>query len=117
MKNIFKTFKENKRLIKENETLKAQNDALTQFRRNFDNWYHDISNCKTIIKYDGNVITLKGVYTLDMNSIHYPADECKREIAERLSEQLIPFIEFDVVDNRAYGTKNIVGRLRVVEKE
>ena len=48
MRNIFKTFKENKELLEENKILKAKNESLTQFRKNFDNYYRDISDTKVI---------------------------------------------------------------------
>lgn len=113
---MFNIFKEIKQLREENIKLKAQNEALMQFKGSFDNYYNDISGTKFIIKQDRNLVTLNGICTLDREYMHYPADECKMLIAEKISEQLIPFIEFDFVDNYAYETKDIVGRLRVLER-
>lgn len=113
---MFNIFKEIKQLREENTKLKAQNEALMQFKENFDNYYNDISGVKMIVRQDTNAVTLNGICTLDREFIHFPTEECKMLIAEKISEQLIPFIEFDFVDNHAYRTKDIVGRLRVLKK-
>jgi hypothetical protein len=116
MRNIFKTFKENKILLEENKILKAQNESLEHFRKDFSDYYHDISSTKIITKNYSNTVELIGHFTLDNNSIYCPTDECRDRIIYALSKQLMPFIEFDIVDNRAYGTKDIVGRLSVLQK-
>ena len=116
MKNIFKTFKENKRLLKENELLKAQNDALIEFRRSFDKYYRDISDVKVITRTYDNKVVLSGTFSLDRESVYYPTEICKENIVRTISRQLLPFVEFDVIDNEAYGTKSLVGRLMVLTK-
>lgn len=122
MLNIFKTFKENKELLteneklkKENEKLKNQNEALMQFKGNFDNYYHDISAFKIITRDNSEAVTLRGIYNINDKTLHYPSEEYKETIAERLLGQLIPFFKFDIVDNRAYGTKDMVGTITVVK--
>ena len=116
MRNIFKTFKENKVLLEENKLLKAQNEALIEFRKSFDNYYHDISGVKVITKNYDNKVVLSGTFSLDREGAYYPTDMCKEDIARKISRQLLPFIEFDVVDNETYGTKDIIGRLVVLMK-
>lgn len=116
MKNIFKVFKENKALLEENKILKAQNEALTEFRKSFDKYYNDVSSVPVITKtYDKNVV-LTGVFSLDECNIDYPMDLCKQEIVRKMSEKLLPFIEFDIVDNKSYGTKDIRGKVIVLTK-
>lgn len=116
MRNIFKVFKENKSLLEENRLLKAQNDALTEFRKSFDNYYHDISGVRVIIRnYDKNIV-LNGTFSLDRYGMYNPTDVCKEKIVNQISRQLLPFVEFDVVDNELYGTKDIVGRLIILTK-
>lgn len=121
MFNIFKAHKRNEKLLKENETLleenkilKAQNEALSQFRKSFESYYNDVSGSKLIVKQNYKTLTLTGVYIIDWENIHYPADEYKRIIADKISYQLIPFIHFDVVDNPVRGVKDMVGRLEIV---
>lgn len=116
MRNIFKTFKENERLLEENKILKAQNEALAEFRKSFDNYYKDISGVKVITRtYDKN-LTLQAAVSMDREHMYHPTDVCKELIAQELSKQLMPLIEYDVADNRAYGTKDMVGRLTVLVK-
>lgn len=116
MFDVFKIYKRNKELLEENKILKEQNEALMQFKKSFDNYYNDISGTKFIIKQDRNIVTLNGVCTLDKEFMHFPTEECKMFIVEKISEQLMPFIEFDFVDNHVYRTKDIIGRLRILEK-
>lgn len=116
MRNIFKTFKENKRLSEENKILKAQNDSLTQFRKNFDNYYRDISGVKIVERRYDNTITLNGVFNFsEAQELYFPTDMCKEQIIKEISKQLISYIEFDVIDN-AYGTKSMVGRLNILTR-
>ena len=116
MRNIFKTFKENERLLEENKLLKAQNDALAEFRKKFDNYYNDISGVRVITRNYDKKLVLTGSYSLDQNGMYCPTDVCKEYIVREISKQLLPLIEYDVTDNEAYGTKNIVGRLTVLMK-
>lgn len=116
MKNIFKTFKENESLIAENKLLKAQNEALTAFRKSFDSYYNDISGVRVITRTRDKQIALSGTFSINNATIHCPVEICKEKIARQISEQLLPLIEFDVVDNHAYGTKDITGRLVVLMK-
>lgn len=116
MKNIFKVFKENKRLTEENRILKAQNDALQEFRKNFDNYYNDVSCTRVITRQYDKKMVLSGSFSLDRNGMYCPIDVCKEHITRDISRQLLPVIEFDVIDNEAYGTKDIVGRLTVFTK-
>lgn len=115
MRNIFKTFKDNKRLIEENKILKAQNESLTQFRENFDKYYHDISTPKIIERRYDDVITLNGSFNFNEDMYYLPIDECKKRIVKDISNNLMPYVEFDVVDNM-HGTKSLIGRLLVVTK-
>lgn len=116
MKNIFKTFKENKRLSEENKILKAQNESLMQFKDNFDNYYHNISGVKIIEKHYDDTVVVNGAFTLDAQGVYCPTDICKERIIQDISRRLMPYVEFDVVDNEAYGTKDLVGRLFVMTK-
>jgi hypothetical protein len=116
MRNIFKAFKENKRLLEENKLLKAQNEALTEFRKSFDNYYNDISGVKVITKNYDKKMVLSGTFSLDRDGMYCPTDFCKEKIINQISRQLLPFVEFDVVDNESYGTKDIVGRLTILMK-
>lgn len=116
MKKIFKAFKENKRLLEENKLLKAQNEALAEFRKSFDNYYNNISGVRVITKnYDKNIV-LSASFSLDRDGLYYPTDMYKEKIASQISKQLLPLVEFDIVDNESYGTKDIVGRLIVMTK-
>ena len=116
MRNIFKTFKENKVLLEENKKIKAQNEALMQFKESFDNYYRNISGTHIIpVNYDNRVV-LNGTYTFDPYSMNYPVDMCKEHIARDMAKKLLQFIEFDVVDNRDYNTKDLVGRLVILTK-
>lgn len=122
MRNIFKTFKENKILLEENKLLKAQNEALTEFRKSFEDYYNDISGVKVIEKTYKNNVVLSSTITLDENINHMPVDRCKEDIVYRLSRQLMPYVEFDIVDNkfcdnRPRGTKDMIGRLRVLTRD
>lgn len=116
MKNIFKIFKENKKLSEENKLLKVQNDALTEFRKSFDNYYNDISGVRVIIRNYDKKMVLSGTFSLDRDGMYCPIDACKEDIVRKISRQLLPFIEFDVVDNEPYGTKDIIGRLTILMK-
>ena len=123
MRNIFKTFKENEKLLAENERLleenklmKAKNDALAEFRKSFDNYYNDISGVKIITRNYDKKLVLSGSFSLDRDGLYCPTDVCKERIVREISNQLLPLIEYDVTDNEAYGTKNIVGRLSVLMK-
>ena len=116
MRNIFKTFKENKRLIEENKILKAQNEALTEFRKGFDKFYNDIADVKVITRTYDKKLVLSGTFSLDRDTMYCPTDRCKEYIADHIAKQLVPLIEYDVVDNRAYGTKDMVGRLTILMK-
>lgn len=53
---------------------------------------------------------------LNVDDIHYPTDVCKERIAKELTKQLLPLIEYDIVDNDSYGTRDIVGTLTVLMK-
>jgi hypothetical protein len=116
MKNIFKTFKENKRLEEENRLLKAQNEALIEFRKSFDDYYNNISGVKVITRNYDKQVVIKASYRLDRDSMYCPVDVCKEDIARKMSRELLPLIEFDIIDNNAYGTKDIVGRLIVLTR-
>lgn len=116
MKNIFKVFKENKKLSEENKLLKLQNDALTEFRKSFDNYYADISGVKVITKNYDKQIVLSGTFSLDRDGMYYPSDMLKEDIARKISKQLVPLMEFDVIDNEIDMTKDIIGRLIVLTK-
>lgn len=116
MRNIFKTFKENKSLLEENKILKAQNEALMQFKESFDSYYRTISGVKFIpVSYDNQVI-LNSVLTLDEEYMHCPISICKERIADNLSKQLLPFIEFDLIDNYAYRSRDLIGKLIILTK-
>lgn len=116
MRNIFKTFKENQKLLEENKILRAQNEALTEFRKNFDSYYKDVSGVKFITRNYDKHLTLQASVSMDRENMCCPTDICKERIARELAQQLMPVIEYDVADNRAYGTKDIVGRLTVFVK-
>lgn len=116
MRNIFKTFNENQRLIEENKLLRAQNEALSEFRKSFDKYYNDIAGMKVITRSYDKQLTLQAAVSMDRETMYLPADFCKKRIASELSNQLMPLIEYDIVDNRAYGTKDIVGRLTILAK-
>lgn len=116
MKNIFRTFKENKQLLEENRLLKAQNEALTEFRKSFDNYYNDISGVRVITRNYDKKMVLSGSFSLDKYGLYCPTDICKEKIVSQISRQLLQFVEFDVIDNEPYGTKDIVGRLTVLMK-
>lgn len=116
MRNIFKTFKENKRLSEENKILKAQYESLLEFKKNFDSYYHDISDVKIIERSYDNKVVLNGTLTLDTENSYCPTDICKERIVHEISRKLMPFVEFDVIDNEAYGTKDLIGRLFVLTR-
>ena len=116
MRNIFKTFKENKKLLEQNKILKAQNESLIQFKKSFDDYYHKISGVKIIATQQRNQVVLNSILTLDSDGMHCPIDVCKRHIVGDISQQLLPFIEFDVVDNNPYQTKDLVGKLTILTK-
>ena len=116
MRNIFKTFKENERLIEENKILKVQYESLMEFKSNFDRYYHDISDVRVIERSYDNKVILNGVFTLDTENSYCPTDICKDHIVHEIAKKLMPFIEFDVVDNRAYGVKDLIGRLIVMTR-
>lgn len=116
MRNIFKTFKENKKLLEENKLLKAQNEALSEFRKSFDNYYNEVSGVRLITRNCDKKVVLSGTFSLDREGMHCPIDMCKDYIIRKISQQILQFIEFDVVDNEPYNTKDIVGRLIVLMK-
>ena len=116
MRNIFKTFKENKSLLEENKLLKAQNEALTEFRKSFDSYYNDVSGARVIARNYDNKMVLSGSFSLDRNGMYYPIDVCKEKIVSQISRQLLPLVEFDIIDNEPYGIKDIVGRLTILMK-
>lgn len=105
-----------KRLIEENKILKAQNESLMQFKKNFDNFYHDISDVRIIERNYNNRVVLNGVYSIDYRNLDCPIDMCKEYIVRDMSRKLMPYVEFDIVDNEAYGTKDLVGRLLIMTK-
>ena len=115
MKNIFKTFKENEKLIEENKILKAQNEALEQFRAAFDDYYHKISGVNIIKKNYGRQVVLNETFKFDDRTACFPIEECKRRLISNMARQIEPFVEFDVVDD-PYGHKTLTGRLIVVMK-
>lgn len=118
MRNIFKTFKENKTLSEENHTLKAQIETLNEFKKNFDDYYHSISSHKIVEKRYANTIVLGGAFMFDnIEDMCCSADYCKQRVVDEIVKQLEPYIEFDLVDNRAYGTKTLKGQLTVVRGE
>lgn len=116
MRNIFKTFKENKALLEENKLLKAQNEALAEFRKSFDNYYNDVSGVRVITRNYDKKMVLSGSFSLDRDGLYCPTDVCKEKIISQISRQLLPLVEFDVVDNEPYGTKDIIGRLTIMMK-
>lgn len=116
MRNIFKTFKENERLTEENKILKAQYESLMDFKSNFNKYYHDISGTRVIERSYGNKVILNGVLTLDMENSYCPTDICKEHIVHDIAKKLMPYVEFDVVDNKAYGVKDLIGRLIVLTR-
>ena len=116
MRNIFKTFKENERLSEENKILKAQYESLMEFKKNFDKYYHDISDVRIIERSYNNKIVLNSTLTLDIENSYCPTDICKERIVQEIAKKLMPFVEFDVVDNRAYGVKDLIGRLIVLTR-
>ena len=117
MRNIFKTFKENKKLLEENRVLSSQITALTEFKKSFDDYYQSISSHRIIEKRYGNTVVVSGALKLDDLSMHCPQDECKRRVVNEIAQQLEPYVEFDLVDDRYYGTKTYVGRLMVLQGE
>lgn len=112
MKNIFKIFKENKKLIEENKILKAQNEALEKFRVSFDNYYHETSGTKIIGKSYDKQVVLNGTFKFDDRMVYCPIEECKRRLINDMTRELEQFVEFDVVDD-PYGHKTLIGRLIV----
>lgn len=131
MRNIFRIFKENKRLIEErenlleengqlseeNKILQTQNEALMQFKTNFDNFYNSISQPLIIHEEHHDIITLNSAFDfIDPNDYHYPIERCKEDVVRKMCRQLESYIEFDIVDNQAYGTKSLVGKLSVLKK-
>jgi hypothetical protein len=116
MKNIFKTFKENKKLSEENKLLRAQNEALTEFRKNFDNYYADISGVKIICRDYDKQLVLSATFSLNNETLYCPIDVCKEEIVKKISKQLLPLVDFIVVDDPKHMTKDIVGRLTILKK-
>lgn len=138
MKNIFKVFKENKNLIEENKILVEENErlieendvlivenkileakyeSLMQFKTNFDNYYNSISKPQIIEYNRDNLIMLSGHFDFhDDNDWRFPSDRCKEEVFRQMFRKLEPYIEFDIVDNQAYGTKSLVGKLSVLKK-
>jgi hypothetical protein len=116
MKNIFKTFKENKKLLEENKLLKAQNEALAEFRKSFDNYYADISDVKIIHRNHNKQLVLSATVSLNHDNLCCPIDVCKEEIVDQISKQLLPLVEFKVVDDPFHITKDIVGRLTILTK-
>jgi hypothetical protein len=118
MRNIFKTFKENKTLLEENHTLKVQIEALNEFKKIFDDYYHSISSHKIIEKKYDNAIVLGGAFMFDnIDEMYCSANYCKKRVIDEIVKQLEPYIEFDLVDNKAYGAKTLKGRLTVVRGE
>lgn len=116
MRNIFKVFEENKSLLEENKRLKAQNDALTEFKTSFEKYYNDVSIARVVTKYYDKPNVLQGVITLDRDRMHAPIDMYKEEIIRQMAQQLMPFVEFDIVDNKSFGTKDLIGRLTIMSK-
>ena len=114
MKNIFKTFKENEKLIEENKILKAQNEALAQFRKSFEAYYREVSGVKIITRNYDNIVTLNATCILGEMGAYYPVEEFKRKIIYDISKQLEPFVEYDMVDGPC--GKEFMGRLIVVTK-
>ena len=115
MKNIFK---ENKRLLEENKILRAQNEALEKFRVSFDNYYHEVSRPKTIIRNYDNKVVLNGSIRVDATRDCWPVKEYKHMVVNDISKQLESLIEFDIVDSPwGYGPGyELVGRLVVITK-
>ena len=105
-----------KRLIEENKILKAQNESLMQFKKNFDNFYHDISSSIIIERKYSDQVVLNGIYTIDHENLDCPIDMCKEYIVRDMSRKLMSYVEFDIVDNEAYGTKDLIGRLFVMTR-
>lgn len=118
MRNIFKAFKENKTLSEENHTLKVQIEALNEFKKNFDDYYHSISSHRIIEKKYDKTIVLGGAFMFDnIDDMNCSADYCKKRVINEIVKQLEPYIEFDLVDNKTYGTKTLKGQLTVVRGE
>lgn len=112
MRNIFKTFKENKRLLEENaklseenKVLKVRNEALLEFKSKID-YYISMSN----------VIPLRSKCILDRDRLNYPTEYYKMQLAKEISKLIIPHIEFDIEDNNEFGTKNLIGTLSILKR-
>lgn len=131
MRNIFRIFKEykslieekenlleeNEELLEENRILQAQNKALMQFKTNFDNFYNSISQPLIIREERHDIITLSSAFDfIDPNDYHCPIERCKEDVVRKIYRQLESYIDFDIVDNHAYGTKSLVGKLSIVKK-
>lgn len=138
MRNIFRIFKEHKSLIEENKILVEENErlieendvlivenkileakyeSLMQFKTNFDNFYNSISKPMVIHEERYNIITLNSAFDfIDPNDYRYPIERCKEEVVRKMCRQLESYIDFDIVDNQAYGTKSLVGKLSIVKK-
>lgn len=112
MRNIFKTFKENKRLseenkklLEENKILKARNEAIMEFKSKTD-YYITMSN----------VISLHSKCVLDRDQLYCPTEYHKMRIANEISKLIMPHINFDIEDNSEFGTKNLIGTLLILKR-
>lgn len=111
MKNIFKIFSENKKLSEENKILKAQNDALMNFKNSLEQYYNSIAGTKIIENHYNNEVVLRGTFTIDKFNLDMPIEICKQYIANDISEKIMPYIEFETVDNEDFNNKNLIGKL------
>lgn len=127
MRNIFKTFKENKMLLNENARLKFQNEVLINQNENLIQFKEEINETLRMFKENTdnrickrdvvNIAELRGSFAFnDINEIHCPIEQCKWYIAQDILKEIISYIEFDIVDNHEFNTKNLIGTLSVIKK-
>lgn len=114
--DIFKTLKENRMLRKENEVLKIKYDTLSDFKKNFDTYYRELTGFKVITREHNDVLRMKSTCVIDKSNIHIPINILKQELATNLCDQLLPIISFDILDNKARGAKELVGMLSVIKE-
>lgn len=114
---FFKVFKKNSELREENKLLKAKIEALVEFRRGFETFYHKISSFKTITNVQKDVIAVREAATIESRHVpSIPADELKYILVQNMAKQLLPLVEFDVCDNHVMDAKELVGTLYIVKQ-
>lgn len=115
MRNIFKTFKENKALIEENKLLKAQNDALMNYKESFDKFYRDTTNTKILLRYWDQIVEVTGIVSINEEYRSLPVSVYKDQIINDLTKKLSPFIEYDLRDDNYLSGNNkiLVGKLKI----